>query len=77
MAIDAVTVAPVHERIDSTPSAMMEKHLISDEGPENKIRLAAISSWVISVECTILTRDVELDWIPSMESALQGSNHKL
>lgn len=77
--IDAVMFAPVRERIESTPSAMMEKHLISDEGPENKIRLAAISSWVISVECTVLTRDVELDWIPrpSVEFALQGSNHKV
>lgn len=77
--IDAVMFAPMRERIESTPSVMMEKHLISDEGPENKIRLTAVSSWVISVECTMLTRDVELDWIPRpcVEFALQGSNHKV
>lgn len=79
--IDALMVAPVCERLHLPPSRLMEKHLIYGGGSENGIGLASISSWVISVECAVPTRNEELDWIPgpSMESALRGqaTNHNL
>lgn len=59
--IDALMVAPVCERIHLPPSGLMEKHLIYGGGSENRIGLASISSWVISVECAVLTRNEELD----------------
>lgn len=59
----------------------MGKPLIHGGGSGNRFGLATISSWVISVECTVLTGSEELDWIPgpSVESALrgQGTNHNV